>query len=88
MTSIPTSGRASNTRAGCTRSRRATSAGCYKDVVQSQPGGLSVRLGLYGWHRADGRVIQSPYWLHALAWADYSQGARLVRRLAAAPLAA
>lgn len=44
-------------------------AGCFKDVVQAAPGGLSVRLGLYGMHRADGRPIQPPYWRHALACA-------------------
>lgn len=65
-------------------------AGCYKDVVQRHPEAAvgAVQLGLYGWHRADGRPIQPPYWRHALTHADYSQGARLVRRLATAPLAA
>jgi hypothetical protein len=50
-------------------------AGAYKDVCVS--GG---KVGIYGWHRADGSVIQ-PFWAgHAKAWKDYSQGLRLVRR--------
>ena len=51
-------------------------AGTHKDVVRS--GG---RVGLYGWHRADARPIQGFFAGHALAYRDYSQGLRLVRRL-------
>jgi N-acetyl-anhydromuramyl-L-alanine amidase AmpD len=51
-------------------------AGTYKDVVQLPDG----RLGIYGWHRADGTVIQPFYDRHAASWRDYSQGLRLVRR--------
>lgn len=50
-------------------------AGAYKDVVVH--GG---RLGLYGWHRLNGTVIQTFFAGHAPAWRDYSQGLRLVRR--------
>ncbi len=50
-------------------------AGTHKDVVRS--GG---KVGLYGWHRTDGRVIQPFFAGHAMAWQDYSQGIRLVRR--------
>jgi hypothetical protein len=50
-------------------------AGTHKDVVAE--GG---KLGLYGWHRLDGRVIQSFFGGHARAWKDYSQGLRLVKR--------
>lgn len=52
-------------------------AGTHKDVVV-QDG----RIGLYGWHRANGTVIQPFFAGHALAWRDYSQGLRLVRRKA------
>lgn len=51
-------------------------AGAFKDVVRS-PDGV---VGLYGWHRADGTIIQPFYGGHAKAWKDYSQGLRLVRR--------
>lgn len=51
-------------------------AGMYKDVVRSADG----RIGLYGWHRENGTPIQPFYSGHALAWRDYSQGLRLVRR--------
>lgn len=52
-------------------------AGCCKDVIVGQFGGLA----LYGWQRPDGTVIQSEYRRHARVWIDYSQGARLVRRV-------
>ena len=52
-------------------------AGAFKDVVMS--GG---KIGLYGYHRANGKVIQGFYSGHALAWGDYSQGLRLCRRKA------
>lgn len=50
-------------------------AGAYKDVVV-QDG----KIGLYGWHRADGSVIQGFFSGHSAAHRDYSQGLRLVRR--------
>jgi N-acetyl-anhydromuramyl-L-alanine amidase AmpD len=50
-------------------------AGAFKDVVSSDG-----KIGIYGWHRADGRPIQPFFAGHALAWRDYSQGLRLVRR--------
>jgi hypothetical protein len=37
-------------------------------------------LGIYGWHRCDGSVVQPFYAGHARGWIDYSQGVRLVRR--------
>lgn len=52
-------------------------AGAFKDVVRA-PGG---KLGLYGWHRLDGTVIQPLYTGHARGWVDYSQGLRLCRRV-------
>lgn len=57
-------------------------AGTHKDVVR-----VAGKLGLYGWHRLDGRVIQGFFGGHALAWKDYSQGLRLVRRAGGAPVA-
>ena len=50
-------------------------AGTHKDVVRR-----NGKLGLYGWHRLDGRVWQPFYAGHARAHKDYSQGLRLVRR--------
>lgn len=50
-------------------------AGTHKDVVR-----VNGKLGLYGWHRLDGTVIQPFYSKHALSWVDYSQGLRLVKR--------
>ena len=49
-------------------------AGSHKDVVM-----VDGKLGLYGWHRGDGKVIQGLYQGHGPAWKDYSQGLRLVR---------
>lgn len=58
-------------------------AGAFKDVVQRKnPANGKVEIGLYGWHRPNGTVIQPFYSGHALAWRDYSQGLRLVRRKA------
>lgn len=51
-------------------------AGTHKDVVA-----LDGKVGLYGWHRLDGRVIQPFYTGHSAAWVDYSQGLRLCRRV-------
>jgi hypothetical protein len=50
-------------------------AGAFKDVVQKDG-----KVGLYGWHRANGTPIQPFYAGHAPTWRDYSQGLRLVRR--------
>lgn len=50
-------------------------AGAFKDVVRKD-----ASVGLYGWHRADGRVVQDFYGGHARAWKDYSQGLRLCVR--------
>ncbi len=51
-------------------------AGAFKDVCH-----IDGQLGLYGWQRLDGSVIQGPYTKHARGWLDYSQGLRLCRRL-------
>lgn len=55
-------------------------AGAFKDVVRHPDG----RVGLYGWQRANGSVIQPFFAGHASAWRDYSQGLRLVRRVTSA----
>lgn len=52
-------------------------AGTHKDVVRCPNTG---RVGLYGWHRLNGKPIQGPYYGHALGWVDYSQGVRLVKK--------
>ncbi len=52
-------------------------AGAYKDVVK-----LNGKVGLYGWQTASGACLQPFFGGHALAWKDYSQGLRLVRRKA------
>jgi hypothetical protein len=52
-------------------------AGTHKDVVRDPKTG---KLGLYGWHQLDGKVIQPMFTGHALSWIDYSQGVRLCRR--------
>jgi hypothetical protein len=46
-------------------------AGHYKDVVTN-----GKTVGLYGWHRPGGSVIQPFYDGHTLEWIDYSQGLR------------
>lgn len=51
-------------------------AGVCKDVVLHDG-----RLGLYGWHRQDGTIVQPFYGGHARGWIDYSQGLRLCRRI-------
>lgn len=50
-------------------------AGTHKDVCIR--GG---KVGLYGWHQLSGKVLQPFFAGHALAWKDYSQGLRLVKR--------
>lgn len=57
-------------------------AGTHKDVVfiENAFGKAVNKPGIYGWHRRDGSVIQSPMWGHALDWKDYSQGLRLIKR--------
>lgn len=57
-------------------------AGTHKDVIFDTPkGGTKPKLGLYGWQKAGGTPIQPPFYGHAGAWKDYSQGARLVKLL-------
>lgn len=50
-------------------------AGTHKDVAIKDG-----RVGLYGWHRADGQPIQTFYAGHELAWKDYSHGLRPCKR--------
>jgi len=58
-------------------------AGTHKDVVFiPEAFGKPVgKPGIYGWHKQDGTVIQQPMWGHALAWKDYSQGLRPIRKV-------
>jgi hypothetical protein len=56
-------------------------AGHKKDVVIAarvfeSPG----RVGIYGWHKLDGKPIQPLYTGHTAAHVDYSHGIRLVLR--------
>lgn len=51
-------------------------AGTHKDVVMH-----NGKLGIYGWHKPDGSVIQPFFAGHAHYWKDYSQGLRLCRRV-------
>lgn len=53
-------------------------AGTHKDVVVDPSTG---KVGLYGWHRLDGTVWQPLFTGHSLSWIDYSQGARMCRRV-------
>lgn len=50
--------------------------GTHKDIVR-----VGDRVGLYGWHRPSGKVVQSFYAGHADSWIDYSQGLRLCRKI-------
>jgi len=50
--------------------------GTHKDVAYQ-----NGKIGLYGWHKLNGKVIQSFFPGHAAEWKDYSQGARLVKRI-------
>jgi len=50
-------------------------AGTHKDVVMKDG-----KVGIYGWQHSNGKAIQDFYSGHALAWKDYSQGLRLVKK--------
>ena len=56
-------------------------AGHKKDVVITpQLAGAPRKVAIYGWHRTDGRAIQSLHLGHTGNWVDYSQGVRFVAR--------
>lgn len=55
------------------------SAGYAKDVVM-----VNGKLGLYGFHRPNGKVIQPLYTKHSTSWKDYSQFCRLVKKVQSA----
>lgn len=64
---------------GQRKNRKGLIAGIKKDVV------LSSRIangyvGIYGWHRLNGKPIQPLYTKHYNTWVDYSHGIRLVYR--------
>lgn len=55
--------------------------GGFKDVVTCWNEKLSKwEIGLYGWHKLAGGVVQGFFSGHSLSWRDYSQGLRLVRK--------
>jgi len=60
-------------------SRGALLAGHKKDLVLT-PRMLSApgKVAIYGWHQADGAVIQPLHLGHSDSWVDYSHGVRLV----------
>jgi hypothetical protein len=63
--------------------RKGLIAGIQKDVVIS--GKISRdtrpdRVAIYGWHKLDGKPIQSLYTGHIFWWVDYSQCIRLIYR--------
>lgn len=51
-------------------------SGSHKDVAAK-----NGKIGLYGWYRLNGKPIQDFYTGHAMEWKDYSQGARLVKKI-------
>lgn len=51
--------------------------GTHKSIVRLDSG----RIGIYGWHKLDGTVIQEPTPVHAKGYYDYSQGLRLCVRV-------
>jgi hypothetical protein len=53
--------------------------GSHKDVVVSAKG----ELGIYGWHKLDGKPIQGFFSKHAHTWKDYSQGLRPIIQVSA-----
>jgi len=68
---------------GQRKGRKGLIAGIQKDVVisgkisrEAQPG----RVAIYGWHKLDGKPIQSLYTGHINWWVDYSHGIRLIYR--------
>jgi hypothetical protein len=66
-------------RAALETSLEALVAGDKKDLVlsnrlRSHPD----RVAIYGWHRSDGKPIQSLSTVHGWRYADYSHGARLI----------
>lgn len=66
---------------GQRQSRKGLIAGIKKDIVYVSPSGDSVkadRVGIYGWHRQDGKPIQPFYQGHIWWYADYSHGLRLI----------
>jgi len=55
-------------------------AGHKKDIVAHDVN--SSRIAIYGWHRTSGRPIQPRSTVHGWNYKDYSQGLRLVSRIA------
>ncbi len=56
-------------------------AGNKKDIVLSNRLAEKVdRVAIYGWHKAEGEIIQPLSTTHSTRYADYSHGVRLVHR--------
>jgi len=67
---------------GAEHGRARLVAGTHKDVIyDTRAPTRGFALGLYGWQKADGTVIQPAFYGHSGAWKDYSQGCRLVKVL-------
>ena len=68
---------------GQRKGRKGLIAGIKKDVIISGKilnDNKPDRVAIYGWHKSDGKPIQSLYTGHINWWVDYSQGIRLVYR--------
>lgn len=66
---------------GQRKGRKGLISGIKKDVVVCSTvplKGRSSRVAIYGWHRQDGKPIQTLYAGHFDGYADYSHGVRLV----------
>jgi hypothetical protein len=68
---------------GQRKNRRGLVAGIKKDVVISGDISRDIkpnRVAIYGWHKLDGKPIQSLYTGHVNWYVDYSHGIRLIYR--------
>jgi hypothetical protein len=68
---------------GQRQGRKGLVSGVKKDVVISGKVSRDARpnrVGIYGWHKADGKPIQPLYTGHVNWYVDYSHGVRLVYR--------
>lgn len=64
---------------GQRQNRKGLIAGIKKDVVISSRI-VKGYVGIYGWHRLNGKPIQPLFTKHYNTWVDYSHGVRLVYR--------
>jgi hypothetical protein len=69
---------------GQRKGRKGLISGIKKDIVicsEAALKGRQNRVAIYGWHRSDGRPIQSLYTGHVNWYVDYSHGIRFVHRM-------